>query len=740
MTLSRRYPRSLRENRSFYLSTTFLTILTLFLFYLFNIAGTAILDFADGFYASQAIEDAHFSTYLPIPDDEIAALEEQYGVTLERQSYANIETDGTTARVFSRTEKVDRYAVTGGRDVEADDEVIVSEGYCVSMDVALGGTVRIGGKDYTVVGYFQRPDYLYMLENEDDSYKNITTFFLAYLTDAEFAALGQTNEQYLVRYNGHDTEAFRRAVHETYTMRAYTAAADNARINMVARQAEMFVTMSYILLVVLPLVAVALICIIIGRRVKSEQRLIGTLSALGYKKRRLMWHYALFAALPGLAGGVLTLIAAALAAQPFGELGLQDYEPMHITAHLAAVPAALGVVIPTALYVLAALLAVRKLLRCDTVVLLAGAAGGEKRLRRMLAGKKCGFRIKFALRSLVGNPARSFVVLLGVFLGCYIMLLSFALLDTFRHTADTAADALGSFEHQYVLNRLQTENPYGGAELLAGAMEDLSGNSLTVIGTDDSNPYLTLKDSSGADVALGDGYYLTSLASAVLGREAGDTVTLRNPLTLAEKTVTITGVVDNDVQRAIFTTRKNAEELTGLPEGSYNALVSAEPLDSLPASLVAQESARSDAREQVETMITQMGGMIYVLVVLGALLCVAAIYVAVDMMVAESRSSISMLKVLGYRDRQIDRIVLNVHHLLLPIGIAVSIPAVYASCREFWVMFTDYGVMRMHTYISPKSYVLAIGLTGLSYFGSLWLLRRKVKKVNMIESLKDNRE
>ena len=413
---------------------------------------------------------------------------------------------------------------------------------------------------------------------------------------------------------------------------------------------------------------------------------------------------------------------------------------MHITARLAPVPAALGVVIPTALYVLAALLAVRKLLRCDTVVLLAGAAGGEKRLRRMLAGKKCGFRIKFALRSLVGNPARSFVVLLGVFLGCYIMLLSFALLDTFRHTAETAADALGSFEHQYVLNKLQTENPYGGAELLAGAMEDLSGNSLTVIGTDDSNPYLTLKDGSGADVALGDGYYLTSLASMVLGREAGDTVTLRNPLTLAEKTVTITGVVDNDVQRAIFTTRKNAEKLTGLPEGSYNALVSAEPLDSLPASLVAQESARSDAREQVETMITQMGGMIYVLVVLGALLCVAAIYVAVDMMVAESRSSISMLKVLGYRDRQIDRIVLNVHHLLLPIGIAVSIPAVYASCREFWVMFTDYGVMRMHTYISPKSYVLAIGLTGLSYFGSLWLLRRKVKKVNMIESLKDNRE
>lgn len=55
-------------------------------------------------------------------------------------------------------------------------------------------------------------------------------------------------------------------------------------------------------------------------------------------------------------------------------------------------------------------------------------------------------------------------------------------------------------------------------------------------------------------------------------------------------------------------------------------------------------------------------------------------------------------------------------------------------------MMVDYGVMLIETYISPSSYVLAIGLTILCYFGSLWLLRRKVKRVDMIESLKDNRE
>jgi putative ABC transport system permease protein len=46
----------------------------------------------------------------------------------------------------------------------------------------------------------------------------------------------------------------------------------------------------------------------------------------------------------------------------------------------------------------------------------------------------------------------------------------------------------------------------------------------------------------------------------------------------------------------------------------------------------------------------------------------------------------------------------------------------------------------MDIYLSPCSYVLSIGLTVLCYAGSLYLLRRKIKRVDMIESLKDNRE
>jgi putative ABC transport system permease protein len=741
MKLNKRYIRNIRENLSFYVSATVLTVVTLLLYFLFNIAGNAILDFGQEFFARNLLEDAHFSTYLPISDEEITELEKEYDLTLEPQHYINIETDDVTARVFERTTKVDLYEITVGRDVSNDNEIVISEGYAVENDVAIGDKMTVGETEYEVVGFMQRPDYLYMLESEDDSYKNISTFYLCYMSDAAFEKLDASGIQYLVRYGEKsDVTKFRQAVHERFYMRSYSSAEENPRIVMVDTQAEMFVVMAYILLCILPLIAVALISIIISRKVKSEQRMIGTLSAMGYKKGQLMRHYAGFAVLPGLFGGILTAVISLLAAQPISEMGLQDYEPMRVVGHLKLFDAFLGVAIPTVMYVLAALLAVQKLLKKDTVLLLNGNADGEKKKgKRIFAGRKMSFRIKFAFRSLLGNPARSFVVLLGVFLGFLIMLLSQAFFDSINHMSETASGSLGSFEHQYILNEMLEENPYGGETLLVSSLENEDGSAVSVIGTPESNTYLRLEDKDGNVVSVDDGYYITSLAELAFGWHEGDTVTVYNSLSLEKTDIKISGVIQNNIQKSILTSKKLASELTGLDENSFNCIVSVEAL-SIPKAKIAQEIKPSDFSDQVYTMTNQMDFMLELLIGIGVIICIAAVYVAVNMMVTENRSNISMLKVLGYSDSKINKIVLSSHHILLPIGILLAVPAVYAACGVFFQMMIDYGVMLIDTYISPLSYAIAAALTVGCYFGSLWLLRCKVKRVDMIESLKDNRE
>ena len=121
MKLNRRYIRSIKENGSFYLSSTVLTIVTLLLYFLFTIAGNAILTFSVDFYERNKIEDAHFDTYMEIPKEELPELADTYDITLEEQRYINIETKGVTARIFDRTQNVDLYEITQGKDVADDD-------------------------------------------------------------------------------------------------------------------------------------------------------------------------------------------------------------------------------------------------------------------------------------------------------------------------------------------------------------------------------------------------------------------------------------------------------------------------------------------------------------------------------------------------------------------------------------------------------------------------------------------
>ena len=434
MTLNRRYMRNIRENLAFYIAAIVLTIVSLLMFFLFYIAGTGIMNYGDAFFERNNVEDATFTTYQEIPDDEIENIEEKYNVTFEKEHFTNINEDDYKVRVFEANKKIDLYEVIDGKDVSKDDEIVISKGYAVNENVKIGDKIEIAGKSYKVTGYFLRPDYLYMLENPDDSYKNISTFFLAYMTDNAYEELGAQSCQYKVVYEkGCDQSKFRKAMNDEYMMSSYLAKDDNTRITMVDDQAQMFIIMAIVFLFVIPLITVALISIIIGRKVKNEQKMIGTLSALGYTKGRLMWHYSVLAMIPGLIGGVLVSILTKCIQQPYGELSLADYEPMPVKFTLSIPIALVGIIVPTALYMLAAAKKVNKLLKKDTVTLLSGNVDADVKTRHVMVGKSVKVRTKFAVRSILANPGRSFVVFLGAFLGAMIISIAFLFIDSINN-------------------------------------------------------------------------------------------------------------------------------------------------------------------------------------------------------------------------------------------------------------------------------------------------------------------
>ncbi len=741
MKLNKRYTRSIKDNLPFYVSASVLTMVTLLMFYLFYIAGTGINRYGDEFFEKYKREDATFTTYKEIPDEEIGALEEKYSVTLEKERFAGVDEGEYRVRVFCPNEKIDLYEIQDGRDIESDDEILISAGYAVENGVDPGEVIRIRDNDYTVAGTFLRPDYLYMVENVSDDYKNVTTFFLCSMTPAEFEAQfggGSINNK-VIYTEKTDEAAFRKAINEDYFMSSYLSADGNMRVTFVHEQADMFIMSSWFILVIFPFLTVALVCILLGRRIRAEQKLIGTLSAMGYERSKLMRHYSLYAVIPGIVGGLLTSVAALILAKPFGSLGLADYEPMKPEFTLPVWVAIAGVVIPTAIYYAAAMLRVRKLLKADTVALLSSKVGADAKSRKILSHRKTTVKRKFAVRQLVGSPGRSFVIFLGIFLGAMIVAFAFSFIDSVQAVGKEAHGEFGSFKYEYILNSLENGKPEDGEAMLALQYENKESSRFSLLGLDSDATLWNLTTVDGEKADLENGFYISTLCEATFGVHKGDTFTFRSIATLEEETVKIDGVIKNGYQSYLLTSREKAAKIAGIDEKSYNAVLADKTL-SYKSDEVTEIISDKTYETQMENMMTAMGGLIYAFMIIGMIVCVAALYATINTMITENGHNISMLKVLGFEDRRIDSMILSSNHLLLIPGIVLGTSAAYGVMAWYCKEFVEVEHIIIPATLYPKSILFTALITLASYVISLLLLRRKIGKADMIEALKDGRE
>lgn len=744
MMLNRRYSRSIKSYLSFYISASVLTMVSLLIFFLFYSSATGLESYADDFAKSNAREDAQFETLEEISDENISSLSQEYNVVIEREKYINIaESSGCRSRIFKESKSIDLIKVTDGVRPANENEVMISLGYAEEHNISVGDKITVGRKERKITGFFLRPDYLFMVENDTDAYKNVNDFFLAILDDKTFdSEFEEPSVLYKVRYNDKSKETdFRKRINKDFFALSYLSADVNGRINYIYQEADTYFLMSWILLLVLPLTAVVLVCLIISRKITKEQKIIGTLSALGRKPGTIMLHYGIMALIPGIIGGVLVSIVTVLIADNFGAFATASFEPIKPDFGVPVYILILGAVIPTLLYFIAALLVTRKTLKNNIVTLLSGAAGAKSKSKKIFTESKMKVRTRFALRSVIGSFGRSFVIFLGIFLGGAIMCFANVYSDSMIKLADDPMSQIGSYKYRYYLIDYKEGTYSDNTDVLVNAsFESESGSIVNVIGADSGCKRLNIKDSdTGNDADLESGWYISSLASKMFGAEKGDDLKLKNNATLEEKIINVKGIIDNSYEIFAISTRENASKLTGLDAKYYDCILSDEKID-FEKDDVALIASDNTVKDQMNMLVDESKANRIVIMLLGAVICISAIYVALNMMINEQSANISMLKVLGYKRSYIDTMILRGNHILLIPGIVFGVLAGMGIMTIFSESLVEITEMILPVEITALTVVITCAAVLVCYFGSLFVLRRRVDDIDMIESLKDNRD
>lgn len=794
MTLKKRYARNLKTNLSFYICVCLLTIMVVILYLDFDAAAVKVDSNLQSFFEKYHVEDAQFTTVNEISGSDMEELESRYDILLEKQRYVDYELEAYTVRLMSTSKKINMFIPADG-DIESDEPytsvdeyiddmkaekgnfekgsaIIYNTGLMEGNDIAIGDKIALGGMDFTFAGDFERPDYLFPIKDVTDTFALKKEFGIALVSDDRFDELASraddVKEYYSIIYNSDNEAAVRKELNSEYGMLSYTKAETNTRINTPLNEIEETENMMHIVILVLVIFISVIISVVIGRRIKNDRKQIGVLIALGYRKRELIRHYAFYGIIAGLLGTTVGTVLSFFMADVLLENLFYKIEPIPTSYNVSAVNAAIAILVPTVMYTFAVYRSAAKVMKTDVITMISGRSSGREASRLRMKNSHLSTKTKYKLRQIFGKPGRSIIVVIGLAFGGMLYAFCLTCIDSMDDYVKHTVDQIGDFEYEYFLKSPEMGEPDEGYAIFGASYEVKDRDDIIMLLGIDDPGLINFTDSEGNSVEYDENhYYITSMASMAYGAGVGDEVSFIDPITLDEYTVTVTDIIKNDSQAAIYCSRENAVELLGIkddmfsittgmvgakmtiyemlhPKGDdeflpYNIIMSDKELDIDSDNLVKTISKTSLA-DQINEVKVGMEQLMGVIDIFAIAICIIVVYMMVNVLMTESAASVSMLKVLGYRNKEINSMVLNVYHFLVPVAVALSFLLGFFGTKAVFDANVSVYKTYLATLIYPMSVVKMVLLVGLSYAASLFLLRGKAGKVDLVESLKDNRE
>lgn len=741
MTINKRAARSIKKNISFYIISTILTVLICILIIAPMSTGHNMTNVIDKFVDDYKAEDAEFVTYNPISDDDMAKLENDYDVIMEYSRYKDIKIDtgdleGSTIRVFDMPEKLNLCNVRDGCMPESG-EVLLTQNFADAHDIKVGDTVNVGEYSYKVSAFATKADYIYMLEKlsgyvEKDKFAVMVACHDDYdKIDADETAY------YSIRYNRDNSKEVRAKLNDDYVIASYLAATTNTRISMPVNEGDAVTNMATMYAPIMFIIVLALIVMVLGRNIRNEQYLLGTFLALGFSKKQIVRHYMRFGMLPGIVGSVIGIVAAIPVTKAISYFYIEyDFEKLEYTVTYDVSSILTALILPTVIYCLAIAVQASRLLRKSPVDLLRNT-GKDSMAIGIMKNSRAKTQSKMRIRSVLGHPGRSIVTTIGVCVAAFCIMAGLIMDDSLDSLMHDGLTSSVKYNYLYRLNSLGEGEPDEGEALFQNYYE-VDGNTvqLSTQGIDEGSKYFPDKTDAGDKLDL-DKYYLTSAAAETYGVKTGDEFTFCNIADLKEHKVKISGVVTDNTHCYLYTSRKNATELAGVDSGVYNCIISDTKLE-LDKDLVASETSMAVSADTMENIMGPMNAIIVGIEVLGIILGVFVLYLVINMIVSEMGTNISVMKVLGFSKREITNRVLNVNHILVCIGFLIGIPAAYAFVKVGYAdTIENYGML-LAPVVKVKAVIIGFVLTWITYEISLLLQKRKISRIDMVESLKEN--
>lgn len=731
----------------------------------------------------EAYEEAHKEVIKAV-DDEWSDIEEEYNlndpsfspvrVKIYEHFYRNEsednDNDGTedaTVRIFKSDSVIDLASFIEGRAPVSGNEIAIDRNHADTVGVKVGDKITVSGREYEVVGLLSYVNYLTMHESNTDLMFDAFGFDVAMLTPEAFNELtSRLHYNYSYLYDVKPEDKVAQADYSERFLKSLitqTLVDDNEikdYLPIYLSQARNFApsdiegdsTGTGIFCYILIAVIAFIFAITISNTIDKEASVIGTLRASGYSKGELIVHYMSMPVIVTLAGAALGNI---LGYTAFRDVAVKIYFDTYSIPlpKLVWSPSALvkTTVIPLLLMFFINLFVIVKKLQLSPLKFLRHDLSKTKRTkaRRLPAWSFLG---RFRLRVLFQNMPNYAVLIFGVILSELMLCFAFGLTDSLENYGERAPEMVFA-DYQYMLmgykdsdgNIISTDEEtaerFSCTNLMypkevTSSMRDGMGSggdeSVTVYGISDGSKYISLpSDTSGGHV------YLSTAFRDKFYIKSGEVITLNEEYENKSYEFTVDGFIDYEGGIAVFMDNTSFNETFDKKDDEFSGYFSKNEITDIDEQDIATVITVEDISKVTTQLMHSVGGFINIFKYAMIVLAAALIYLLAKIIIERNEHSISMVKILGFRNGEIGSL------YIIPTAIVVTIFTIVSLAVGYFMMLWIFHAFLMQMdgyfafYMSPLSMVLSVVYLLLGYAFVSVIDFFRIKKIPMDVALKN---
>jgi putative ABC transport system permease protein len=474
------------------------------------------------------------------------------------------------------------------------------------------------------------------------------------------------------------------------------------------------------------------IYVLLSRLIESQRVQIGLLSAIGYGKHTILFHYLGYALVVGITGSLLGIglgsaIAGALTAEYVAQLGI-PIAVVHTHSGVLGIGLLVGIAVPVMSSLLPAWLATR--VRPAEAMHAAPQMKAHRSLPEIVFPflSRLPYLLKLPMRNVFRNFRRTLFMAMGVASAVILILVSMSFVDAMQNLIDVqfrevqlydAALIFRGREAAAVTSFIQNLNGVQRAEPVLEVPYRLRNGDYvsdsSIMGLPVNSRLYGLVDHQGRELyPTADSILMPLALKDKLQVEVGDTISLE-PLvgTVGETEKRIAGFVDSPVGTRSFMPLPELQHLLRAPGTISGVLLkfTAQPQQRLLKRLydirnTSSLEFSSDTRKFIDDFMGFFWVFVGVLLIMGASLGAAIIFNAVTVNVLERRREIAIMRAIGMENSKLSLMLTLENIAVACLGIIIGITAGYFIAVYFMSTF-DTDILSMSVIILPRSYIIA---------------------------------